>query len=307
MTLIPSLRRAMLAASTVAAAVSSLPAHAAISVTDDRGATVTLARPARRIVSLAPHATELLFAAGGGAHIVGTVAYSDYPPQARNISRVGNNTALDLERIVALKPDLLVVWLHGNAQLQLDKLKQLGLPMFYSEPRHLTDIPGELVRLGTLLGTPAVAQTAADDFWRRYDSLREQYAGRSPVTVFYQVWQQPLLTLNGTHMVSDVIRLCGGRNVFAGLKPLVPTVSTEAVVAANPEAMFTATMGATTGKKPLASLHTWRQWPQLTAVARGNLFGIDGDWINRPGPRILDGAQAMCADLDLARQRRPAR
>lgn len=281
------------------------PARAALSVVDDSGTTVTLTHPAQRIVSLAPHATELLFAAGGGSRIVGAVAYSDYPPQARTIPRVGDNMALDLERIAALKPDLLVVWLHGNAQRQLDKLKQLGLPIFYSEPRHLTDIPSELDRLGTLLGTQATAHAAANTFRAHYEQLRAQYAERPPVTVFYQVWQQPLTTLNGHHMVSDVIRLCGGRNVFADLAPIAPVVSTEAVLAANPEAMITATVGATPSERPLPGFAMWRRWPQLTAVQRGNLFGIDGDLINRPGPRILDGARILCQDLETARTRRP--
>jgi iron complex transport system substrate-binding protein len=122
--------------------------------------------------------------------------------------------------------------------------------------------------------------------------------------VFYQVWDQPLMTLNGDHMVSDVIALCGGRNVFAKLEPLVPTVSTEAVLAANPEAIFTAAPGATKPDTTLPQLDTWRAWPSLKAVANNNLFAIDGDLINRPAPRIAQGAQQMCDDLDLARSRR---
>ncbi|WP_306440174.1 cobalamin-binding protein [Pandoraea anhela] len=280
-------------------------AHAAVSVKDDTGATVTLPAPAKRVVSLAPHATELLFAAGAGDKVVGVVKYSDYPEAAQRLPRVGDNSALDLERILALKPDLLVVWMHGNSQRQVEALRRLKLPVFYSEPKHLSDLPDAIETLGTLMGTPAKAQASADAFRARYEALRKQYASRPPVPVFYQVWAQPLMTLNGTHMVSDVIRLCGGVNVFADEAPLVPRVSVEAVLAKAPEAMFTATQGATTSDKPLATLDSWRQWPQLPAVARNNLFGIDGDLINRPGPRILDGARALCEDLDLARTRRP--
>lgn len=284
--------------------LATLSAHAAISVKDDSGATVTLAAPAQRVVSLSPHATELLFAAGAGDKVVGVVAYSDYPEAARRLPRVGDNSALDLERILSLKPDLLVVWMHGNSQRQVEALKQLKLPIFYSEPKHLTDLPAAIETLGTLTGTPAKAQASAQAFRARYEALRKQYASRSPVAVFYQVWTQPLMTLNGTHMVSDVIRLCGGVNVFADEAPLVPRVSIEAVLAKQPEAMFTATPGATTSAKPLATLEAWRKWPQLPAVAHNNLFGIDGDLIGRPGPRILDGARAMCEDLDIARARR---
>lgn len=278
--------------------------HAAVTVTDDAGQSVTLAQPARRIVSLAPHVTELIYAAGGGDRIVGTVSYSDYPPQARDIPRVGDNKALDLERIAALKPDLIVVWRHGNAQKQTDRLRALGMPLFYSEPRRLESIPENLEKLGVLMGTETVANQAAADFRQQVATLRKTYADRPPVTVFYQVWQQPLMTLNGQHLVSDLLTLCGGRNLFAREAPLVPTVSVEAVVAGNPEVMLTAGMGASRPDKPLADFSAWEKWKQVTAVARNNLFIIDGDLVNRAGPRVVKGAAEICKDLDLARSRR---
>ncbi|PVY81576.1 iron complex transport system substrate-binding protein [Cupriavidus alkaliphilus] len=286
---------------------AALPASATVSVIDDAGQTVTLAQPARRVVSLAPHVTEMLFAAGGGDRIVGTVNYSDYPPQAREIARVGDNKALDLERIAALRPDLIVVWRHGNAQKQADRLRALGIPLFYSEPRRLAAIPDNIEKLGTLLGTEATARRAADGFRQQVETLRKTYAARPPVTVFYQVWQQPLMTLNGQHLVSDMLALCGGRNLFAAEAPLVPTVSVEAVIAGNPEAMVTAGMGATRSDQPLPDFEMWRRWKQVTAVARNNLFVIDGDLLNRAGPRVVQGAAQMCKDLDTARSRRPAR
>jgi len=282
------------------------PANAAISVVDDAGQTVTLAQPARRVVSLAPHVTELIFAAGGGDRIVGTVSYSDYPPQARNIPRVGDNKALDLERIAALKPDLIVVWRHGNAQKQTDRLRALGLPLFYSEPRRLGSIPDNLEKLGTLLGTEPVARKAAGEFRQQVETLRRTYSARPPVTVFYQVWQQPLMTLNGQHLISDLLTLCGGRNLFSGESPLVPTVSVEAVVAGNPEAMITSGIGATQADQPLPDFAMWQKWKQITAVARGNLFVVDGDLVTRASPRVVKGAEQICKDLDIARARRPA-
>ncbi|NUO85417.1 MAG: cobalamin-binding protein [Cupriavidus sp.] len=287
--------------------LAALPATATVSVIDDAGQTVTLAQPARRVVSLAPHVTEMLFAAGAGDRIVGTVNYSDYPPQARAIARVGDNKALDLERIAALKPDLIVVWRHGNAQKQADRLRALGIPLFYSEPRRLAAIPDNIEKLGTLVGTEATARRAADGFRQQVETLRKTYAARAPVTVFYQVWQQPLMTLNGQHLVSDMLALCGGRNLFAAEAPLVPTVSVEAVIAGNPEAMVTAGMGATRSDQPLPDFEMWRRWKQVTAVARNNLFVIDGDLINRAGPRVVQGAAQICKDLDTARSRRPAR
>jgi iron complex transport system substrate-binding protein len=291
-------------ASAAALFITATHAQAAITVTDDTGATVTLSAPAQRVISLAPHVTELLYAAGGGAKLIGAVSYSDYPPQAQQLPRVGDNKALDLERIVALKPDLIVVWRHGNAQRQLERLRDMHVPLFFSEPHRLDDVAVSLTKLGQLLGTSPVADAAAAQYRQSIAQLRTQYANRSPVSVFYQVWDQPLMTLNGEHMISDVIALCGGRNVFAKLEPLVPTVSTEAVLAANPEAIVTAAPGATAPDTKLPQLSTWRAWPSLKAVANNNLFAIDGDLINRPAPRIAQGAKQLCEDLELARSRR---
>jgi len=298
--------RHVLALTFIVAIFSSTQARAeALTVTDDTGDTVSLAAPAQRIVSLAPHVTELLFAAGGGARIVGAVSYSDYPPQATSIPRVGDNKSLDLERIVAMKPDLIVVWRHGNALRQIDRLRELHVPLFFSEPHRLDDIAVTIDKLGILLGTSTEANNASNAFRHEITNLRVRYANQPPVSVFYQVWDDPLMTLNGTHIVSEVIELCGGRNAFADLKPLVPTISTEAVLAADPEAIVTATPGATSSEHALPSLNTWRKWPSMKAVARGNLFGIDGDLINRPTPRLALGAATLCEDLQAARTRRP--
>ncbi|PMS36128.1 iron complex transport system substrate-binding protein [Trinickia symbiotica] len=311
---------------------ASLAAHAALTVTDDTGGTVTLAAPAQRVIALAPHTVELVYAAGGGPKLVGAVSYSDYPPAAKALPRVGSNTALDLERIVALKPDLIVVWRHGNDERQLAKLRALGIAIFRSEPQKVDDVATDLEKLGVLLGSEPTADTAAREYREKTAKLRVQYADRPPVNVFYQVWSRPLMTLNGTHIVSDAIALCGGRNVFADLAPLVPTVSTEAVIAANPEAIVTADPVAATTQtgasegfaagastSPAASgapredrleasapeFAMWRAWPRLEAVARGNLFVLDADLIDRPGPRFALGAAALCRDLDIARSRRP--
>ncbi|KWF35743.1 cobalamin-binding protein [Burkholderia diffusa] len=302
-----SVFRRLAALASLAALVYTPFAHAAVTARDDAGNTVTLPAPAQRVISLAPHATELVYAAGGGAKLVGTVTYSDYPPAAQSVQRVGDNKALDLERIAALKPDLIVVWRHGNAERQTDALRALHIPLFFSEPKHLDDVATSLHRLGTLLGTEPAADAAAASFSRDIAALRARYAARPPVTMFFQVWDRPLTTLNGAHLFNEVITLCGGRNVFAALKPLAPTVTDEAVLAANPEAIVTTSAGATRSDAPLPSLARWRAWPALTAVARNNLFAIDGDLLTRPSPRIAQGAAALCEDLDTARARRPAR
>lgn len=291
------------AITTLALVLGARAALASVSVVDDAGNTVTLAAPAQRVISLAPHVTELIYAAGDGPRLVGAVSYSDYPSEAKRVPRIGDNRELDLERIAALKPDLIVIWRHGNAEQQIDRLRDLHIPLFFSEPKRLDDIATSLTRLGVLFDTSSTAQAAADAFRHDIAQLRTRYADRPPVSVFYEVWDRPLMTLNGDHMISDVIRLCGGRNVFAALKPLVPTVSTEAVLAANPDVIVTASQGATASDHPLPALESWRAWPTLSAVAHGNLFAIDGDLISRPAPRIAQGAAQLCEDLDQARKR----
>jgi iron complex transport system substrate-binding protein len=280
-------------------ALASTPAFA-ITVRDDAGNSVTLARPARRVISMAPHITELLFAAGGGARVVGAMNYSDYPEAAKRLPLVGSDQQIDLERVLALKPDLLVVWKSGNTSRQLEQLKGLGLPIYYSEPQKLDEVATSLTRLGQLLGTESQAQAAAADYRRKIAALTTRYASRSPVRVFYQIWEKPLFTLNGDHIISDAIRICGGRNVFGDLKVIAPSVSTEAVLQANPEAI----LGGEQHDRE-AGINLWKPYQGLLAVQRGNLFMLDSELLTRAAPRIADGAAALCEKVELARQHRP--
>jgi iron complex transport system substrate-binding protein len=278
----------------------TIPAKADISVMDDAGKPVVLKGPAQRIVTLAPHITEMVFAAGAGERIVGTVSHSDYPAEAARIPLIGDNLHIDMERLIALKPDLLVVWLHGNAASQLEVLRKLGIPLFYSEPHTLEQIPDTLVKLGRLFGTEAKAQQIAGTMRQQLSNLAAQYARRPTVRVFYQVWDKPLYTLSGRHFVSDVIRLCGGENIFAGLATTAPVVSVEAVLQENPEAVITGDMR----KQEENGLTLWAPYPSMLAVHRDNLFTLNSDLLNRPGPRIIAGATTVCEKLELARQRR---
>lgn len=275
-------------------------AAAEIRVVDDDGQTIALRQPARRIISLAPHVTELLFAAGAGARIVGTSRYSDYPPAALAIPRIGDSFTLDSERILGLKPDLVIVWLHGNSAGQLEQLRRLGLPVFSSEPRRLADISGTLRRFGILSGTEGTAEPAAAAFDQRVATLRARYAGQSAVPVFYQVAERPLLTINGKHLIDDVLRLCGGQNIFSGLKALTPMVSPEAVLAANPEAIVTA--GGEPGSE--TGFTTWTRLPSLLATRRHNFILLHSDTISRQSDRILDGGETLCIQLEQVRARR---
>jgi iron complex transport system substrate-binding protein len=276
-------------------------ARGEIAVTDDLGARIALAAPARRIVSLAPHITELLFAAGAGAQVVGAVEYSDYPPEAKALPRVGSSSRLDFEALLALQPDLAVGWPSGNSPEALQRLKRLGLPVFASEPGALPELATTIERLGALAGTPAAAARAAAQYRDRLAALRTRYAGRPQVSVFYAIWDRPLQTVNDAHLISDVIRLCGGRNVFGGLRALAPTVNEEDVVRADPEAI----VASGSGEERPEWLDDWKRWPRLTAVARGNLYVVPPQLIQRPTPRVLDGAERLCEALDQARRKRP--
>lgn len=288
------------AALAMGAALFAGVAQAAISVKDDGGNTVTLSKPAQRIISLAPHATELIFAAGGGDRIVGTVGYSDYPAAALKIPRVGSHQQIDVERIIALKPDLLVVWLHGNSERQLEHVRKLGIPFYFSEPKKLTDIPTSIERLGMLMGTEQQANKVAAAERTELARLTEQYRNRPTVRMFYQVWGKPVYTLNGGNIMSDVIRLCGGENVFANLAIPAPVVTTEAVLLENPEVMMTGDRQA----EKSGGLEIWKQYKNLLAVKNDNLFSVDADLVNRAGPRLIEGAAMVCEKLELARSRR---
>lgn len=289
------LRPALLALLLIAA-----PAGAEIVVRDDSGAVVRLAGPARRIVSLAPHATENLYAAGAGDRLVGAVDYSDFPEAARALPRVGSYTRPDLEAILALKPDLVVAWQSGTPPATIARLRTLGLAVFVTESDRLADIAAGIERLGRLAGTEATAARAAAAFRQRLAGLAARHATRPAVTVFYQVWPRPLLTVGGGQIISDAIRLCGGRNVFAGLTGKTPAVSAEAVLAADPEAIVASGMGA---GNPVG-LDDWRAWPDLAAVRHGNLFFVSADLMQRPTPRLLDGMAQLCGHLETARGRR---
>lgn len=276
-----------------------LLAQAELAVVDSSGRNVTLQQPAQRIVSLAPHVTELLFAAGAGERVVGVVSYSDWPPAARGIEQVGSYSALDMERILALRPDLVVAWESGNNPAQLERLERLGLTVLRHAPRTPDDIARMLEQLGRLAGTDAVAQPAAQNFRVRLQRLRERNAQVAPLTVFYQVWHQPLMTVSGAHLISAAIELCGGRNVFAALPALAPQISIEAVLAADPQVIVASGMAE---QRP-DWLDDWKRWPQLAAVRHDNLYFVPPDLLQRAGPRFIDGAERLCAALDEARRR----
>jgi iron complex transport system substrate-binding protein len=260
---------------------------------------VTLAAPARRIVALAPHLTELAYAAGAGQRLVGVASFSDYLPAARELPQVGDAVRLDFERIVALKPDLVLAWKGGNAPADVGRLEQLGYPLFATQAARLSDIPRLLRVIGKLAGTGRPAGRAAEGFERETRALRARYAKASRVRVFYLIWHKPLLTVNGAHLISDVINLCGGENVFADASQLTLEVSLEALIAANPEVILGGASAG--GEKDFA-----RQWRAAATQALRDVPAhyVNPDLIQRPTPRIVEGAKTVCSALEEVRNSR---
>src|SRR5215813_926377 len=271
-------------------------AAAPVVAVDTMGTRVALSQPARRIISLAPHATELLFAAGAGDRVVGVLSPADWPPEAARIPRVGDARALDLERVLALAPDLVVAWPY-LAPAQIERLRSLGLPVYLSDPHTPEAIAGDLERLGLLTGTAESAARAAAGFRARLAAVSAVHDDRVKVPVFYEIWNQPLYTVGGAHLITSALHLCGATNVFEWLTLPAPEVSVEAVLAVAPAAIVAGTDDAV---RP-AWLDEWKRWRDLPAVAHGNLFVVDANLLHRAGPRFADGVAQLCAALAQAR------
>jgi iron complex transport system substrate-binding protein len=254
--------------------------------------------PARRIVSLAPHATELLFAAGAGAQVVGVVKGSDAPAAAARLPVVGDVNGLDLERIVALAPDLVVTWPYTTPG-QVALLRARGVPVFTTDARNVEGIARDLSALGVLAGTRGVADAAAQDLRARAATLVRAAAGRRPLRVFYQVSGTPIFTIAGGHLIERALADCGGVNVFADARIPAPQVDVEAVLARRPDVIVAATAHAVAPDW----LAAWKAWPELPAVRRDNLFVVDADRLHRAGPRFVEGMAQLCAALEVARNR----
>jgi len=265
-----------------------------VAVRDDMGSLVRLPAPAQRIISLSPHLAENVYSAGAGKALIATVAFSDYPRKARSVPRIGSFNAIDIERIITLKPDLVLAWGSGNGTRLVEQLRQLGLTVFVSEPLELNNVASLIERLGILAGTSSAAWPVASLYRQTIDGIRLHHRGKRKVSVFYQIWDKPLMTVNGKHMISDIIRLCGGRNVFSELKVLAPQVSKEAVIKADPEVIIAS--GAA-GEHP-EWLKNWLKWKSINAVKRGQLYTLDADIIQRQTMRLLMGTVKLCSILE---------
>jgi iron complex transport system substrate-binding protein len=294
-----------LAAAVVVGGLAAPPdSHAAaITAVDDRGISVAIARPAHRIIALAPSITELVFAAGAGADLIGVPRFSDFPAAAKSIAQIGDASRIDLERVLSLRPDLIVAWKTGNHAADFERLEELGFPVFVAEPATLAAIPRLLRAIGVLAGTDAAAQMSALEFERGIATLATQYSGRAPVRVFYEIWHEPMMTVSGRHLISNVITLCGGRNVFDAAPVLTPVVSLESVMAAQPQVV----LGGSSATTPEAFIAPWLRDERYEALRNVQALYVDPDFIQRQTPRVLQGARAVCEHLETVRSGRPGR
>jgi iron complex transport system substrate-binding protein len=261
------------------------------------GATGEAATPPR-IVSLAPHITELLFAAGAGSTVVGAVGYSDYPEAARAVPRIGDAVAVDVERISALRPNLVIYWRSGTPARTRAALQRVGLLLRGTEQRHIDDIATSLLEFGGYAPSPAVAIAAAKEFRAQVAERRRRYAGARRLRVFYQVWDRPVYTLSGEHMANEVLQLCGARNVFADLAGLAPVVDIEAVIARDPDVILIGAQGA----EAMRQIRAWQKLAGVRAVRLGRIYSVDPSLLNRMTPRIVTGIDAVCQALARARE-----
>jgi iron complex transport system substrate-binding protein len=281
------------------ASVAAAPAPnpgAALTLVDDTGAHVTLSKPPLRIISLAPSATEMLFTAGAGDRLVATVNFSDEPAAAKLIPRIGDVTGVDMERLVALRPDIVVVWPGGGNPAQIDKITQLGIPVYRQQVNRLADMPASVRRLGALAADPSVSERAARALEDQLHRIAREYASGPHPGVMLEVWNRPIYTVGGTQLMSDALTLCGGRNVFGDLKELSAAVDIEAVIARNPD-IIVAAAPVSEGK---GWLEDWRRFGSLSAVRSGRLIAFEDSALVRMGPSVLGATERLCKALAAA-------
>lgn len=257
-------------------------------VVDDAGQTLKFSQPPQRIISLTPHLTELVFAVGAGAQLVGVDSASDYPEAAQSLPRIGDYSRVNFERILALKPDLVLVWVGGNRAADIHALKQMGLTVLQTQATRLDDVARLLRLLGTISGHAVAGETAARNYARQLAALQAKAAHGTPLKVFYQVWDRPLMTVGGTHWISDALDLCGAQNVFSDLQVLSPVVSIEAVLQRSPELIVSGTDAPDMRRQ-------WRRFANLPAVKRQAFVRVDADRLHRLTPRLIDGVAELCS------------
>jgi iron complex transport system substrate-binding protein len=296
-------RRAWPLAMLAAFAVFAVPPRTAAAtreVRDDAGAIVKVTGDPCRIISLAPGTTAMLYAAGAGHCLIGTIAHSTEPAEAAKLPVIGDAETLDFEQLLALRPTMVVVAVDVVQRVRIDRLRSLGIPVYQVHVTSLAGMPRSLRRLGELAGTEAAANPAADALDADLAGLRARFQTRPPIRVLYQIWDKPIYTIGGRHVINDALQLCGATNVFADLNTAAPAVTREAALTRDPE-LIMASGPASAAADWLAE---WRKFPTLAAVRAGQLVAYTDDRIDRMGPSVIPATASLCAIIDRARQLR---
>ena len=262
-------------------------------VVDDWGVEIELAIPPQRIISLAPHVTELLFALGAEDRLIAVTESCDYPAAASQLPKIANAFSVNYEALIESRPDLVIAWGTGNGLLSIDRIKQLGIPVFVSEPTTLIDVKRSILTLGELIYSRAQAGRLAEEFDKRIRQISDQYQNRQPVRLFYHISDMPLMTLSAAHYITELIELCGGVNVFSAMPQIAPVITREALYTENID-MIASVIG------PLKS--TLLNDQSLPVVNHRQVYSVNADLLNRPTTRLLDGAEELCRTIDQSRQ-----
>ncbi len=277
--------------------INTASSTTSISVEDDSGSTIILTKPAKRIIALAPHIVENVYSAGAGDLLVASVNYANYPPEAEKLPKVGGYNKFNIEAIAALKPDVIFAWQSGTPDHFFEKLKQLGIPLYLDEPSTIKEVANSIRNIGILTGRNDVAEKAAQVHLQDLAKLKKTQANKKPIKVFYQVWDDPLYTINGKQIISDVLRLCGGINIYASESIKAPIISLESLIERDPDVIMT----GSTHKSSDEALGRWKTWSSMSAVKHNNLFVVNADIVSRHTARIIQGAESVCEKFDIAR------
>lgn len=269
-----------------------------VCVEDDLKREVCVPKSVKKIISLSPGSTELIYAAGAGKQVVAVDDHSDYPPAVAKVPRIGGFPNVSVEAIAAMKPDIVVAWAGGNSPKVTSRLESMGIRVFYIDPLSFSEIASVIRRLGKLFGTSAVADKEAKRLLARYQSMKKKYRLNKPVTVFYEIWNKPLMSISRNQIIGQVIELCGGRNIYADSKIRVPKVSMESLLGKNPEVIISS--GNLKDGKTIEE--RWSKWSDLQAVKKHHLLTVQGHLISRPTPRALDAAESLCQQLESVRK-----
>jgi vitamin B12 transport system substrate-binding protein len=248
----------------------------------------------QRIVALAPHIVEMLFDIGAGENIVGTVEYADYPEAALTIPRVGGYHGIQIEKLLALKPDLVIVWQSGNKTSDIEQMEKMGLNIIYSLPHNIEDVASELRHLGKAIGHEAQAEVVANSYTKKLEKLRQDHVNTKPMKVFYQLWPEPMRTINKETIINQMIEVCQGQNVFASNPTPYPQIGIENVIVAQPEIIIYPDEKSAI-ELPIID---WRKWPEIPAVKHNRFIHVNADLLHRFSTRMLEGIEDMCEKID---------